>query len=194
MLKYILVCILAMSGYYAWTSYPINHGPGVLTPNKPNLSYTAWEKPFNLKGNTLIPVKGYSAEVRVLEHKRYLFDDRKDLSPVDILVGWNEMSDERNLKFVQFSISDRSFEIDYTKPPIPLQSMYNQMELIHIIPSTKDIEKDIMWLRAGNIVKLEGKLVNVESGENFNWNTELLQLQDDKTKKIILWVESLEIL
>lgn len=72
--------------------------------------------------------------------------------------------------------------------------MFNQMELIHIIPSTKEIENDIIWLRAGNIVRLEGKLVNVQSGENFNWNTELLHLQEDESKRMILWVESLEIL
>jgi hypothetical protein len=183
-----------MSGYYAWTIYPISHGPGVLTPDQPTLSYTAWEKPFNLKGNTLEPVKGYSAEVRILKHKRYFFDERKDLSPVDVVVGWNEMSDERNLRFVQFSISNRSFDLNYTKPPIPARSMYEQMELIHLIPSTKEIESDINWLRAGSIVRFEGKLVNVESGNNFNWNSDYLESQNDRSKKLILWVESLEIL
>jgi len=193
MLKYILLGILAMSSYFAWTKYPISHGPGILTPDKPLLSYNAWDKPFNLKGYTLNPIKGYSAEVRILKHRRYFFEEKKDLSPVDIIVGWSEMSDERNLKFVQLSISKRTFDINFTKPPIPETSMYKQMELLHLIPSTKEIEEQINWLRTGNIIRIEGKLVNVESINSFNWNSELQQIQDQASKKMILWVESIEI-
>ncbi len=194
MLKYILVCILAMSGYYAWTIYPITHGPGVLTPDKPVLSYNAFDKPFNLKGHTLTPIKQYSGELRVLHHKRYFFEDKKDLSPVDIVVGWDEMSDERNLQFIQFSVNNRNLELDFTKPPISEKAMYEQMEILHLIPSTAELEDKIIWLRTGSIVRINGKLVNVESDNSFNWNSELLQTQEETTKKLILWVESLEIL
>jgi len=193
MLKYILVGILAVSGYYAWTIYPIKHGPGVITPDKPTISYSSWDKPFNLKGNTLDPIKTYSAQVRILKHKRYFFDDRTELSPVDILVGWDEMSDERNIEFVQFSLSERSFELNYTKPPIPESTMFKQMELLHLIPSTKEIDDRIKKLRSGNVIEIEGKLVDVESTENFNWTNDLLLSNSKNSNHLILWVENLEI-
>lgn len=193
MLKYILVGILAMLGYYAWTFYPVSHGPGVVAPDKPKISYTAWDKPFSFKGNTLTPIKDYSATVRVLGQKRYFFDDKKDLAPVDLVVGWNEMSDERNLEFVQVSLKGRSFQLNYTKPPIKDSRMYNQMEHLHLIPSTREIEKTISWLRAGTILAIKGKVVNLESTNDYNWNSEILLTNDAETKKLILWVESIEV-
>lgn len=193
MLKYILVCILAMSGYYAWTIYPINHGPGVITPDEPSITYSAWDKPFNYKGNTIEPLKNYQATTRVLKNRRYFLDDKHDLAPIDILVGWDEMSDERNLKFIQFSLSDRNFELNFTKPPIPEARIYNQMEFLHLIPSTKEIEKTINWLRTGAIVSIEGKIVNIQSNTDFDWNSEIRLTDNAETKKLIIWVESIQV-
>ena len=103
------------------------------------------------------------------------------------------MSDERNLKFVQVSLNGRSFQLNYTKPPIKDSRMYNQMELLHMIPSTKEIEKTISWLRAGTILTVKGKVVNVESTNDYNWNSEILLTDGAETKKLILWVESIEV-
>ncbi len=193
MLKYILLCILAMSGYYAWSVFPINHGPGITNPDRPQLNYTAFDKPFSYKGNTLDPLKRYTANVRVLQKKRYLFDERSSLSPADILVGWNEMSDERNVEFIHFSMNGRSSDISYTKPPIPVQAINKQMDHLHLIPSTKEIKSQINSLRQGHLIELEGVIVNVKSIDNYNWDSYFTNTDPDNYRKMIIWVESIRI-
>ncbi len=193
MLKYILLCILALSGYYAWSIYPIKHGPGVTNPERPIMQLTAWEKPFNYKGNTLSPQKRYKSDVRVLQKRRYLFDDRSELSPVDVLVGWDEMSDERNIEFIHFSMSEREARLEFTKPPIPVESINKQVEHLHLIPSSKEIKDQINRLRQGSKVKLEGIIVNVESVDNYNWSSTLTISNSETYRKMILWVESIRV-
>jgi hypothetical protein len=191
MLKFILLCIVAISGYYAWSVFPIKHGPGVTAPNKPNYKYVAWNTPFNFKGNTLEPVRNISGQVRVLAKKQYFFDERKELSPIDILVGWDEMSDERNVEFIQFSLNNRYFDMEYTRPPIPEKKMYQQMELLHLIPSTPEIEKQVKRLRSGSIISIEGVIVNVESNENFNWTSDITSRNEKELRNLILWLTKL---
>jgi hypothetical protein len=193
MLKYILLCILAMSGYYAWSVFPVNHGPGITNPNRPELNFTAFDKPFNYKGNTLKPLKRYEADVRVLQKKRYLFDARASLSPMDILVGWNEMSDARNVDFIHFSMSNRTASMSYTKPPIPVKQIHQQMDHLHLIPSNKEIKSTINGLRQGHKIKLEGIIVNIESIDNYDWDSKTILTNKEEHRKLVVWVESIQV-
>lgn len=193
MLKYILLCILAMSGYYAWTSHPVTHGAGIIAPDKPVLKYVSWEKPFTYKESTLTPVKLMEAEVRVLEKKRYFFDEYKELSPVDVLVGWDEMSDERNLEFINFRLQNRAFSMEFIKPPIPETAIYNQVQLMHVIPANNFVKEDLLALKKGELITFKGMLVHIESTVQPNWTTDLLLTGTKKWKTQILWVEELKI-
>ncbi len=191
MFKYVLLCFLALFGYYAWTVYPINHGPGIIAPHKPNIDYLSWEKPFTYKGENIIPVKKYSGELRILAKKQYFFDDRSELSPIDILVGWDDMSDERNVSFINFSLSDRYFKMSFTRPPIPLEHMYSEMDLLHLIPSSEEVKKTMNGLRKGHIVSIEGFIVNVESSSSFNWESEHLRRDHTRLPNLVLWVNKI---
>ena len=195
MLKYILPCIVALCGFYAWSIFPIKHGPGETIQTQPKLEYISRaEQPFNYKGNELKPIKKYEARVRVLNKKRYFFDERRDISPMDLLVGWNEMSDERNLNFIKFEMDDRDFEMEYIRPPIQENQMLSQMDLLHMIPSSPNINKEAKKLRNGNLIALEGLLVDVESSRNYNWNNNLVKAGTNETRTLIIWVTKLEVL
>lgn len=193
MLKYILLCIVAFSGYYAWTTFPIEYGPGVLASEKPKVERVSWEKPFPHKGLTIAPVRRVSGEVRILKHKRYFFDSRSSYSPVDLLVGWNEMSDERNLDHLHFSMDNRYFEMNYTRPPLEFKKMYSEMNLWHMVPSNEEIDAKIKKLRTGNVITLEGFYVDVQSSSGFNWKSEILQPTNSKLQNLVFWVESIQV-
>lgn len=195
MLKYILLCIVAISGYYAWSIYPVKHGPGEIAPNDPIFEFVSTLKePIAYKGNRLKPLKQFEGEVRVLAKKQYFFDDRHDLSPIDLLIGWDDMSDERNLNFISFTITDRNVKMKYTRPPIPKSQILEQIELVHLIPSTDQIEHTAKKLRSGHIINLEGVLVEVLSNGASNWTTNALYPSNHEIKKMILWVTKIEVL
>ena len=194
MLKYLTLCFVALAGYYAWTIYPIKHGPGKIAPEKPDIEYVRNHPPIQYQNNVLKPVVKFEGKVRILSKKLYLFDNRKKISPVDLLIGWGDMSDERNIDFINFHLEDRYFRMDFVKPPITKEEMFAQMDLLHIIPSDEELLKKSRGLRSGNIVNIEGLFVDVESGDTYNWSTELYNNDNTRLENIVLWVTKLEVL
>ena len=193
MLKYILLCIVAFTGYYAWTIYPVKHGPGEIAPKTPEIQRVTWEKPFPFMGNTVKPVRQISGEVRVLKNKRYFIDSRSEVAPIDVLVGWKEMSDERNIDHLHFSLDNRYYEVNYSRPPLPLTEMNSQMALWHLMPSTEEIDQQIKRIRTGNTLKLKGLIVDLDSEQGFDWNSEIIKPVGGKANNLILWVTDIQV-
>lgn len=193
MLKIILLCIVMFTGYYAWSIFPIQHGPGVIAPDKPRVSRITLEKPFPFNNSTVVPIRKITAQVRVLEKKRYYFDNKSEYSPVDVLIGWNELSDERNLDYIHFSLDERYFKINYSKPPLPLNDIYSQIQLWHLMPSSEEIDTSIKGIREGNVISIEGFIVDIKSNDSFGWKSELTKPGEAHLKNTILWINSIEV-
>ena len=191
MLRFILLSIVAFSGFYLWSVFPINHGPGEIAPNKPKIERIGWEKSFYYKSAEIIPKRKISGEVRILERKRYFFDGKSQHSPIDVLVGWNEMSDERNIEHLRFKLEDRYFDLGYSKPPLPLNQIFNQINLWHLIGSTEEIDKKIKGLRKGNIMQIEGFIVDIDFEDNYPWKSELKNRTGEHLNNTIIWITNL---
>lgn len=193
MLRFILLGIVAFSGFYIWTVFPINHGPGEITPNKPKFERLTWEKPFTFKEATIIPHRKITGTVRVLEKKRYFFDNKREYSPIDVLIGWKALSDERNLDHIHFSLDNRFFDYEFTRPPLPLNDILSQIDLWHLVPSTEQIDTDIKKLRKGNIIILEGFVIDIEPLSKYAWRSELVNPKNQDFKNTIIWVTKLSV-
>ncbi|RNC85459.1 MAG: hypothetical protein ED557_01415 [Balneola sp.] len=194
MLRFILLGIVACSSFYVWTIFPINHGPGQLVNTPPTIERLSWEKPFSFKYSTVTPLRKISGEVRVLKKRRYYFDSKREYSPVDILVGWKELSDERNLEYLHFSLSDRYYDLNYSSPPLPLNDVYKQIDLWHLVPSSKEIAKQVKSIREGSIVEIEGLIVNMEFEDDFPWESELVNSsRSGQLKTNIIWINKISI-
>ncbi|MDR9419009.1 hypothetical protein [Gracilimonas sp.] len=189
MLKYIFLCSAIAAGYLLYSTFPVYNGPGVMVEEEPAIKNLTWEKPFNFKGAELIPRKTMEAEVQVIKKKRYLFDDFSQYSPIDAVVGWNELSDKRNLDYIYFSLNDRSFDFEVSSPPLELEKIKNKTALWHLIPATAEIDEKIKKIRNGNIIKVKGLLIDLKNGNNFNYKTETLLSSKRNKQGYILWVE-----
>ncbi|MEX0608231.1 MAG: hypothetical protein WD016_06085 [Balneolaceae bacterium] len=193
MIKYLAVFILLASGYLIYTQFPESHGPGITAKEQPKLSRLAWQKPFTFKGATLSPTKLINAEVRIIKKKRYFFDDFSKYSPVDALIGWNELSDERNLDHIYFKLSGRKFELDLTRPPLEVPKIYAESDLWHLIPATSDIDEKLKSLRNGNIIHLKGIVVNVSNETSFDFISASDLNQNNRDASFSIWIEELHI-
>ena len=120
MIKHVVVGVLIAIGYFFWTGREVTHGPGEIAPDPPKVNRLTWEKPFSHKSYKIIPKRTIQGEVRILEKKRYFFDDKNDLVPFDIFIGWSKLSDERNLTGMNITISDRDASIAFSVPPLPV--------------------------------------------------------------------------
>lgn len=188
MLKFILLVIITFLGYYFWSTYPISHGPGEMAPEKPIITRINWEKSVLYKEVEIIPIRKISAQVRIIKKEAYYFDSRSKLSPLDLLIGWGELSDERNLDNIRFHLSKRYFNYTTIKPTIQLDKILEQISLWHIVPSSELVEEEIKKLREGNIVQLEGYIVDIESKVGIEWKSEIKKLNNSQLPNTIVFV------
>lgn len=193
MVKYLIFCAFVAASYVVYSTFPVNHGPGIMADEKPTIERLTWEEPFTFKGATFTPQRKINGEVRVLKRKRYFFDTFSKYSPVDAMVGWNQLSDSRNLDYIYYNLGDRTYRLDLTRPPLPMNTIYEESDLWHFIPSSEEINQKLKALRDGEIVHVKGLLVDIsnESDFTFKTNTELSTAK--KKKGFIIWVEELKI-
>ncbi len=193
MVKYLVFCVFVAAGYIVYTNFPVNHGPGITAKNEPEIKRLTWQEPFSFKGATMIPQKTIEAEVRVIKRKRYFFDGFSRYSPVDAVVGWNQLSDERNLDYIFFTLDDRNHDVDLTRPPLEVSTIYQESDLWHFIPSSASVEEQLKQLRDGHIVKLKGLLVDIEHDAGFGYQTATEVSGRYNDSGFAIWVEEFHI-
>ncbi len=196
MIKHILFIVLLIGGvYYYWTTRPVEHGPGVVAPETPVQEVTYNAEKFTYEGFKITPKANIDLEARILSIKNYYFDKYSELVPTDIVVGWGPMSDERNLNSLMVRQSDRSFYFEMAKPPIEKNAMWKHASNMHLIGSTKKIRDKISSIREGQIIHIEGFLVNATS-PNEGWTLKSSLKRDDigKDSSELVWIKSLTIL
>ena len=194
MVKYLMFCVCVAAGYILYTSFPISQGPGIKAENSPQINRLTWHEPFTFKGATMVPRKVIDAEVRVLDKKRYFFDAYSRYSPVDIIAGWKQMSDTRNVDYIYHSMDERSYKVKFAQQPLEVSTIHKQSDLWHLIPSTSEIEEELNHLRVGHIIKIEGLLVDIEHETGFNFSTSTKTSSIQNTKGFAIWIEDFRIL
>ena len=102
----LFLIILAVHQYWSWRS--VNHPNGILIATEPqqkNLPEPLTV--FNFKDTAVTKVAEYKLEARVLSTVRYWLGKMAKLAPVDVAVGWQEMSDTSVIKNLKINQADR---------------------------------------------------------------------------------------
>ncbi|MDX1639456.1 MAG: hypothetical protein R3281_15930 [Balneolaceae bacterium] len=193
MLKHIIfIGILFVSGYLYLTERTITHGPGVVAPNAPTQEPAFAIKNPKHKDFTIRILSKFDMEARVLSKARYS-DKLANIAPMDVVVGWGPMSDERNLNEVLIKQTDRYFNWQMTNPPIPLHKMVEHTANIHLAPSTPQIKKKIWEIREGHIVSMKGYLIEVSSGDGWSLKSSTRRNDYGKEASELLWIEEIQL-
>jgi len=121
----------------------------------------------------IAPRAEFDIEARVLGVESYRFDDGAKLSPLDFAVGWGPMSDTSVLEHFRISQGGRFFAIYPDEQAIDLRTALLNSANMHLIPSNSSIRKTLENVRAGNIVRLQGYLVDVSGPNGYSWYTSL---------------------
>ncbi len=195
MLKHILFFVLICGGvYYYWTTRPVSHGPGVVAPTTPVQETTYNADKRNFKGFDIIPKADFKLEARVLSIKNYYFDTFTELTPTDVVFGWGPMSNETHLNSIMVRQSERSFYFEMANPPLKQEKMWQHAANMHLIGPTQEIRDKINSLRQGQIVKIEGFLVNAKSPDGWTLKSSLSRDDIGDSSSELVWINSLTIL
>lgn len=139
------------------------------------------ETPFTLdvKGYkwTVTPKAEFRIAGRVLRTERYRMEWQSTLSPIDLALGWGKLSSAEADRWVSWSQSGRWYFYEW-KAGSPYQGNFikEHSANVHVIPATENLKVAVTRLHTGEVVLLEGLLVNIDGNQesnNYWWHTSL---------------------
>lgn len=173
------VLLLAYVGWGAWNWYidrPFHPQDGVLAAEDPRQTNVQDGEKIRVGHWTLTVRAHYEITARILGHERYRFDSLSDLVPDDLALGWGPMSDNRNLRVMDISQSNRFY---YWRAPVtsplPKDSVITHSANTHVIAHDPLVASQLSRLRPGQVVTLSGDLVDGKRDDGRWINTSLVR-------------------
>ena len=187
---YILLFVAGIFAWQQWDMRPIRHEPGVLVPEAPIQSPQSRAQAFKIDDYVVKPQAAFTIRARVLSRERYWLGTEADLSPIDLALGWREMSDQENLDRIRIRQSGRWYFTRYEFPaPLSDHQIIQNSSNMHMIPADGYVRSRLLDLREGALVTLKGQLVNVEHPSGFKWFTSLSREDTGNGACEIVYVE-----
>jgi len=171
----------------------VSHGPGVMAPDPPVQEEVDDVPPFTRAGVTVTPLARFEIEARVLSREDYSWGPEADVSPMDLALGWGNMSDESVLAFIDISQSGRWYHWRTSSPPIALREIERSSANMHLIPADVEVEAEMERIRRGDLVEIRGYLVRVDWPGGRRWISSLSRNDVGANACELIWVEYLAI-
>jgi hypothetical protein len=190
--KLLALVVLALVWFaYSHFTGPIKHQPGVLIAEQPTQTDippgtdVITHREFQLK-----PLARYSVDARLLHQKNYRYDGGSKLAPIDLALGWGEMSDQAVLDRLTISQSSRFYWYEYKMPPpIPKDRIICQSANVHIIPADDEVKAACKSIRVGELIHLDGELVEATGPGIRTWRSSLRRDDSGNGACEVLFVE-----
>lgn len=98
-------------------------------------------------------------------------DDISDISPLDIVIGWQKMSNPAVLSQIHIEQDNRFYFWHVDEFPIPRHEIELYSTNLHLIPHDTAIREKLFTLKPGDIISLQGHLTDVKKPDGFIWST-----------------------
>ena len=172
---------------------PVDPGPGAVVLNLPKQADVAASR-FTVNGYELQPLQAFQVEARILGVERYWRGREADISPVDLALGWGQMSDSAVLEKVKISQSGRFYFWRVDEFPIPRRDIERSSANMHLIPGNDALSSRLKALRVGQIVRIEGWLVEAKARDGWRWRSSLTREDTGSGACELVFVQDLQIL
>lgn len=173
-----VILLLALAAFGWWTSPPLGRSrpPGVLAPEVP-VQDDLQDAPVIERGEyRLKPLANFRVEARVLGREDYRFDEGASLSPMDLALGWGRMSDSAVLDQLDIDQGVRFYSYRWRNaPPLPPQEMVESSANMHLVPADAGVEHALRRVRRGDVVRIEGLLIEARRSDGFLWRSSLIR-------------------
>ena len=169
----ILIAGLGIGLLLFYPEKSVSYGPGVVAPDWPVQTNISDGEKFPLNGYELTKLASLDITARVLSTEDYGYDRESDLAPIDLALGWRQMSDESILE--HFSISQGARWMNWTADflPMPMQDIIRQSANMHMIPATDEIKDQLEDVYKGQVIELKGFLVRARASDGWTWSSSM---------------------
>lgn len=79
------------------------------------------------------------------------------------------------------------------QPPIPLQDIIESSANMHLVPADKAVRQALQKVRAGDMVRLHGYLIEATQSDGWHWTSSLTLGDSGANACELVWVEGVEI-
>ena len=171
--KVVVFLLVLYGAYHSWHTRPVTHGDGVIAADTPQQSKIFNGNSQNINGFQVTPLAAFSIQARVLSTEDYSFGREADLAPVDLALGWGRMSDEAILKQVKITQGNRFYFWHVDQFPIPREEIETHSANMHMVPADSSVKKILKSLRPGQVVTIEGYLIEASAADGWRWRSSL---------------------
>jgi len=186
----IALVVLALWFYDAMR--PVPQPPGILAPDAPRIEPVQGKPPvFARNSHVLTALAHFSAHARVLSLDRY-GDRAAKVAPLDVALGWGPMSDSAVLKLTDVAQTERGVLFQSYDPKLPNDLMATYLMNLHVIAGEPELQKRLAEVRAGNVVRIEGWLVEAVADDGWRWRGSARE-HAPKMPATLLWLQKLEV-
>jgi hypothetical protein len=196
-MRRLLIILLVLGAFAAWRDWhqrEIVHPPGILVPEAPRQVLLAGLEPLDFGGYQLTRRASFQVRARVLSRENYRWGGEADLSPIDLALGWGVMSDQAVLDRIDISQGSRWYFTRYElPPPIPDREIIRHSGNMHMVPAGPAVLRELEKVRAGDIIRGRGYLVDVDHDSGFYWRTSLRRDDTGGGSCEIFYLEQFEI-
>ena len=183
-----LICVLSYRQHAV-----IETGPGVLAaeiPQQVDLDHGAVLQ----RGAVSLQTRAhFEITARVLSRKDYSGASDGDLVPVDLALGWGRMSDSEVLASIDIRQSGRFYYWHVKSFPIPQREIERSSANMHMIPADEDVKRQLEDVRPGQVVHIEGFLVDAKRADGWHWNTSMTRNDTGGGACELIYVESVTV-
>lgn len=188
--------VIILAGlYFIFRTKEIKQPPGILVSSIPTQESLSQKKVWEKNDFIYTAVAKYKINLKVLSIRYYGSDEMSEFSPLDIAAGWRQMSDQSIVDRINIKQQHRWYVWSTKFFPIPRKDIEESSSNIHIIPANENIEEIFDEVIRGNIISMEGYLVNIKSKESKrNWKTSTRRDDTGSGACEILWTNKIKIL
>ncbi|MDO9365701.1 MAG: hypothetical protein Q8Q76_00300 [Methylotenera sp.] len=187
------ICLIGFGAFQHFQKREVIHGAGEVVSDPPQQRSLDISDARNINGYEIIPLAKFSIKARVLASKSYHFGREAELAPVDFALGWGAMSDEAVLNKIDISQSNRFYFWHVDEFPIPREAIETQSANMHMIPADSLIEKRLKSVRVGQVVQINGYLVEAKASDGWRWKSSLTRNDIGNGACEVLLVKSIEV-
>lgn len=181
-----------LCGFYWWSGREISRPAGVLIAEEPVQREVYRPRIVEKAGYRIGFLASFDIRARVLATERYWFDRGAALAPVDLALGWGAMSNSELLEQLWISQGGRYYRWSAKNSSVSRQVVERHSSNMHMIPASAAIERRLKELRAGNLVRIKGYLVEVTGEDGYRWKSSLTRDDTGGGACELVWVESIE--
>ncbi|MFC5439003.1 hypothetical protein [Rhodanobacter ginsenosidimutans] len=193
LLPVVAVVLIGWGGLHHWRHRDVIQPPGVLAPDAPHQVNLTDGASLQRDGMTLATRAYIDLTARVLSREDYTWDAGAKLAPTDLALGWGRMSDSAVLASFDISQSGRFFYWRTKTWPIPRNEVELSTANVHMIPADAGVRGALKRVRKGQLVHIEGFLVDASGPNGWRWKTSMTRGDTGAGACELVYVESVQV-